>query len=687
MRTATHPVTLRNYLYYAVKPLLPLYGRRRVRRWLALRRREDVSDCWPILRGSEVPPNGWRGWPDGKKFGLVLTHDVEGETGLARCRQLMELQIKLGFRSSFNFIPEGEYRVTPELRDQLRGHGFAVGVHNLHHDGKLYRNRHTFADKAARINRYLKDWGAVGFRSGFMHHNLAWLHDLDIAYDASTFDTDPFEPQPDGVETIFPFWLPGPGCKGYFEMPYTLAQDSTLFLVLGEQTIDVWRRKLDWIAAHGGMALIPTHPDYMDFSGTGRRGGEYPAALYQELLEYVRDKYQGLFWHGTARELVSFMTCNRTQTPAPASRGVEAVPKTKPRAAGTVWIDLDNTPHVPLFAPIVDELSHRGYEVVLTARDAFQVCDLAKKKGMACLKIGRHHGKNRVRKLLGLFYRAAQLVPIALREKPVIGLSHGSRSQILACNLLGIPTVLMADYEYAKYPPLMRPTWEMAPEIIPDLALSCPSARIRKYPGIKEDVYVPSFHPSVGLLAQLGLKETDIVAVVRPPATEAHYHNPESEGLFARFMDRACRTDGVRVVLLPRNRKQHEVLLKASPHWFANDRTIVPQEAIDGLDLIWHADVVVSGGGTMNREAAALGVPVYSIFRGEIGAVDHQLQKEGRLRLVKTLEGTDQIPLVRRKRSALNGSITSRALATIVDHVVEIMEQHYPTHSNGARRG
>jgi predicted glycosyltransferase len=341
-----------------------------------------------------------------------------------------------------------------------------------------------------------------------------------------------------------------------------------------------------------------------------------------------------------------------------------------------IWIDLDNTPHVPLFAPIVKEIQRRGYEVVLTARDAFQVCELVEKKQMRCLKIGKHSGKNKVRKVAGLFLRAGQLLPVALREKPAIGLSHGSRSQILICNLLGIPTVLMADYEFAQWPPLMRPTWEMVPEIIPDAALSCPSSHVRKYPGIKEDVYVPEFRPNPEFLKGLGLKEEDLIVVVRPPATEAHYHNPEAEKLFTHFMDRACQKEEVRVVLLPRNKKQGELLRTQAPHWFAQSRTIIPEHAVDGLDLVWHSDLVVSGGGTMNREAAALGVPVYSVFRGKIGAVDHFLQKEGKLTLITNLADTDGIALVRRKRVPWDGASSPAALARVVDHVVDIVEHH-----------
>lgn len=197
---------LRTRLYYRLKPLLPRAMRMGVRRWFAERKRKRVSDVWPILPGSEKPPAGWQGWPDGKQFAFVLTHDVEGPDGLAKVRPLAELEMKLGFRSCFNFIPEGSYTVPLALRAWLTDNGFEVGVHDLHHDGLLFSSRASFLKRAERINRYLKEWGAVGFRSGFMLNNLEWLHDLDIRYDASTFDTDPFEPQPDGRGTIFPFW-------------------------------------------------------------------------------------------------------------------------------------------------------------------------------------------------------------------------------------------------------------------------------------------------------------------------------------------------------------------------------------------------------------------------------------------------------------------------------------------------
>jgi hypothetical protein len=293
-------------MYFGVKPLLPLYLRRAVRRWFAWRKRPKVSGVWPILPGSERPPQGWPGWPDGKKFAFVLTHDVEGQAGLDRCRPLMELDKKWGFRSSFNFIPEGEYHVTKELRDELTANGFEVGVHDLRHDGKLFRERADFQTNAAGINRYLKEWGAVGFRAGFMFHNLDWLHELNIRYDASTFDTDPFEPQPDGVGTIFPFWKCDQQGRGYVELPYTLPQDSTLFLLFDESSPEIWKRKLDWIASHGGMALVNIHPDYVDFEGGTKDWRRYPVRFYNEFLEYVVKNYAGAYWSCRPKDLTEW---------------------------------------------------------------------------------------------------------------------------------------------------------------------------------------------------------------------------------------------------------------------------------------------------------------------------------------------------------------------------------------------
>lgn len=277
-----------------------------LRRKVVLRKRPLYSDIWPIDHTANKPPDGWLGWPEQKQFALVLTHDVDEAIGHEKCLELMRIEKELGFRSSFNFVPE-RYKVSSELRDYLSRNGFEVGVHGLYHDGKLYNSRKIFQERAIRINQYLKEWKAVGFRSPAMHHNLAWIHDLNIEYDASTFDTDPFESQSEGVGTIFPFWVAGAsGQNGYVELPYTLPQDFTLFVLMKETNINIWKQKIDWIVEHGGMALLNIHPNYMTFDGVTRSIEEYPAEFYVEFLEHVRNNYEGHYWHVLPKDMARF---------------------------------------------------------------------------------------------------------------------------------------------------------------------------------------------------------------------------------------------------------------------------------------------------------------------------------------------------------------------------------------------
>ena len=175
------------------------------------------------------------------------------------------------------------------------------------------------------------------------------------------------------------------------------------------------------------------------------------------------------------------------------------------------------------------------------------------------------------------------------------------------------------------------------------------------------------------------MKSNEIIVTVRPPATEAHYHNPESEVLFQHVMDRALRSPGTRIVLLPRNQRQEAEIRNNAPHWFESSRVVIPTQVVDGLNLLWHSDLVVSGGGTMNREAAAMGLPVYSIFRGRLGAVDQQLQAEGRLVLIGSIQEADQkIALRRRPKSAERVGAPRKALSEILAHVEEILQPRSP---------
>jgi predicted glycosyltransferase len=191
-------------------------------------------------------------------------------------------------------------------------------------------------------------------------------------------------------------------------------------------------------------------------------------------------------------------------------------------------------------------------------------------------------------------------------------------------------------------------------------------------------VYAPDFKPDPSILDELGLCNGDIVVTVRPPASEAHYHNPESELLLNELMERIWQAAGVRAVLLPRNKQQREQLQTNHPKWFANGKTIVPSRAIDGLNLLWFSDLVVSGGGTMNREAAALDVPVYSIFRGKTGGVDRRLEQDGRLIMIRSVEEVrTKIVFKRRDKSQPPDNRPRAALQDIVDHIEDIVRMEY----------
>jgi hypothetical protein len=326
------------YIYYNIKRFIPRRLQISLRRKIVLLKRLKYSSTWPIDEKSNMPPDGWEGWPEGKRFALVLTHDVETQKGLAKCYDLIQLEKEYNFRSSFNFVAK-RYKVTPELRHDLINNRFEVGLHGLNHDMSLYKSKKAFMKQAIQVNQYLRKWGCAGFRSPSMLHNLDWHHYLNIEYDASTFDTDPFEPQPEGVGTIFPFWVSrnlnpltfnleplssnpqSPHASrltpdanlfrdGYVELPYTLPQDFTLFVLMKEKNIDIWKRKLDWIVKKGGMALMNTHPDYMNFGGTNLSYEEYPSTYYKEFLEYIKTQYEGQYWHGLPKDIAHFWNKN-----------------------------------------------------------------------------------------------------------------------------------------------------------------------------------------------------------------------------------------------------------------------------------------------------------------------------------------------------------------------------------------
>jgi uncharacterized protein len=341
-----------------------------------------------------------------------------------------------------------------------------------------------------------------------------------------------------------------------------------------------------------------------------------------------------------------------------------------------IWIDLDNSPHVPFFLPIIEQLQKKGHPVLLTARDSYQVRELLNLHQLHCRVVGGHWGKRRILKIVGTCWRVLQLLPIVLKNKPDLAVSHGSRAQIIASFLLRIPSIAIFDYEFTAKLGWVHPTWTFSPQVIPVSDSSYERTHSLQYPGLKEDVYIPQLKVDSSLKRKLGLKEDDLVVTIRPPATEAHYHGPEAEVLLDAALQRLVERRDVRVILLPRNQRQEMALRAKWNQWIDRDKILIPEHAVDGLNLIWLSDLVISGGGTMNREAAALGIPVYSIFRGKIGAVDRYLSDTGRLTLIETVADVHNKIILERRPAVMQVSPgESAALRCIVNGITSIAEE------------
>ncbi len=291
--------------YYTVRPFLPRQLQILLRSWHARVKRRSTASGWPDCQTAAPAPPFWPGWPRGKRFALVLTHDVETEAGVAQCERLARLEEDRGLRSAFGFVPR-RYRTPDRLRLDLAARGFEIVVHGLYHDGKDFRDRATFERRRGPINAALRDWGARGFSSASMLHDPRWLAELDIEYSLSSYDADPFEPQQCQAGRLFPYWVesPGAGRAGFLEMPYTLPQDFTLFVLLKEPSNALWLRKLDSIARHGGMALVKAHPDFMSFGGS--RHNRYPASFYSGFLDAVQERYGTEVWYAKPAEVAEF---------------------------------------------------------------------------------------------------------------------------------------------------------------------------------------------------------------------------------------------------------------------------------------------------------------------------------------------------------------------------------------------
>lgn len=331
-----------------------------------------------------------------------------------------------------------------------------------------------------------------------------------------------------------------------------------------------------------------------------------------------------------------------------------------------VWIDVDNSPHVPLFAPIIADYRARGVEVILTARNHSQTIELLEKAGFGGTFeiVGKHYGKSKINKIAGLLVRAKQLISyIKLRQnapaKIKVAVSHGSRSMVLAARWLNIPIVTMYDYEFTETTIFNRFSDEvLIPDQIPNETLqtiNLPAHKRVKYSGYKEELYLKnyrkdaSFRRKLAAENDLDFSDETILVALRPPATTANYHHAQSENLFRELLQYVLNDVKTFTVILPRTCEQRlEIENLIGDLKLKNKNYFLPERALDGLDLACAADLLISGGGTMNREAALLGVPVYSIFAGKQGALDRAMEQSGLIVFVRETEDLKKILLIKK---------------------------------------
>jgi predicted glycosyltransferase len=358
-----------------------------------------------------------------------------------------------------------------------------------------------------------------------------------------------------------------------------------------------------------------------------------------------------------------------------------------------VWIDLTNSPHVLVMRPVIECLRADGHEVAVTARDFAQTLELCERLHIDHTAIGHHRGERLAAKAGGLLSRSSALVRWARAQRQSgapprfdIAIGHGSNDVTIAAALLRIPSATMFDYEWATVQHNVNCRLAAAvvvPRAIPPQRLERYGAngKVRAYEGLKEEYYLADFEPDAAVLDELGLDPARAIVVVRTPPEVSLYHRFEND-LFAAVLERlrvAAAEDGVQAVVLPRVSGQREQL-RGVPGF------VVPAHAIDAQSLITHADLVISAGGTMNREAVALGTPVYSTFQGRLGAVDELLIAEGRM---CHLSDPDELDLPLRGRIVIGDGCAKRepaVLASPAAGATQSAPASGPTQSERTRR-
>jgi predicted glycosyltransferase len=322
-----------------------------------------------------------------------------------------------------------------------------------------------------------------------------------------------------------------------------------------------------------------------------------------------------------------------------------------------LWIDLANSPHVPFFKALTKRFASMGHEIEITARELAETIPLAEAAGLSPVVVGAHGGRAVSKKAGSLASRAWALAAWARKRNFDLAISHNSYSQIVAARVLGVKTITMMDYEHQ---PANHLAFRFASRIIVPASFPAKSLRrygarvgkVRRYHGTKEDVYLADFQVDSGFgarLCELGVKPDNVLVLMRPPAHEALYHRFQNT-LFDEALAMLISREDVQVILLPRNEAQRAA-------YSGRERIILPATPLDGANLIAESDFVISAGGTINREAAALGVPAASIYAGQWAAVDEELVREGRLQRISTTEDLRTLSLHKKHKMSPRRSV------------------------------
>ncbi|MBK8019092.1 MAG: DUF354 domain-containing protein [Betaproteobacteria bacterium] len=334
-----------------------------------------------------------------------------------------------------------------------------------------------------------------------------------------------------------------------------------------------------------------------------------------------------------------------------------------------IWFDADNGPHVLIMRPLAAELTRRGHDVVFTARDRTSTCQLLDMYGFTYLRVGGEYGRGMSGKVKGTLGRAWELARTMRRRGTQVSFGHGSRALPIASVLLGIPTVTMYDYEWvnARLFNLCCRSILLPASITNGRCAEAgiATSKVVGHPGFKEELYLAQGELDNTIAADLGLRPEAVKVLLRPPATTAHYHNPEAEILLQAILHKLAGAGDVQLVYLPRTDDQRDL-----PKLAGVREVIIPRKVYDGPSLVASTDMVISGGGTMTREAAIMGIPSYSFFRGREGMVDEALAASGRLAL---LARADEVPtklVVVRRQGAVSRPDPNALIAFICNAIV-----------------